>query len=77
MKSIYFFTLDLALWLPLCIRAMNIFILFIIVKPVRRGVQVGSPEPPFKINDIHSKHVVGSACIYTSSCITEKPFTSK
>ena len=26
--------------------------------PYAGGVQVGSPEPPFKINDIHSMHVV-------------------
>ena len=24
--------------------------------PYAGGVQVGSPEPPFKINDIHSMH---------------------
>ena len=28
------------------------------------GVQVGSPEPPFKINDIHSMHVV-EVFVYT------------
>ena len=28
------------------------------------GVQVGSPEPPFKINDIHSMHVV-EVLVYT------------
>ena len=37
-------------------------------KPVPGGVQVGSPETPFKINDIHSMHVV-EVLIYTSSCI--------
>ena len=26
--------------------------------PYTGGVQVGSPEPPFKINNIHSMHVV-------------------
>ena len=26
--------------------------------PYAGGVQVSSPEPPFKINDIHSMHVV-------------------
>ena len=36
----------------------------ILCKPVRRGVQVGSPEPPFKINDIHSMHVV-EVLVYT------------
>ena len=28
------------------------------------GVQLGSPEPPFKINDIHSMHVV-DLLVYT------------
>ena len=31
--------------------------------PYAGGVQVGSPEPPFKINDIHSMHVV-EVCLY-------------
>ena len=30
----------------------------IYTSPYAGGVQVGSPEPPFKINDIHSMHVV-------------------
>ena len=34
--------------------------------PYAGGVQVGSPEPPFKINDIHSMHVVEvSVLVYT------------
>ena len=32
--------------------------------PYAGGVQVGSPEPPFKINDIHSMHVV-EVLVYT------------
>ena len=32
--------------------------------PYAGGVQVGSPEPPFKINDIHSMHVV-DLLVYT------------
>ena len=32
--------------------------------PYAGGVQVGSPEPPFKINDIHSMHVV-EVFVYT------------
>ena len=35
--------------------------------PYAGGVQVGSPEPPFKTNDIHSMHVV-EVLVYTSSC---------
>ena len=31
--------------------------------PYAGGVQVGSPEPPFKINDIHSMYVV-EVCLY-------------
>ena len=34
----------------------------ILTSPYAGGVQVGSPEPPFKINDIHSMHVV--ECLY-------------
>ena len=33
--------------------------------PYAGGVQVGSPEPPFKINDIHSMHVVEVLVHYT------------
>ena len=33
-------------------------------KPVPGGVQVGSPETPFKINNIHSMHVV-EVLVYT------------
>ena len=41
------------------------FIAFIPVpSPYAGGVQVGSPEPPFKINDIHSMHVV-EVLVYT------------
>ena len=32
--------------------------------PYAGGVQVGSPEPPFKINDIHSMHVI-EVLVYT------------
>ena len=32
--------------------------------PYAGGVQVGSPEPPFKINDIYSMHVV-EVLVYT------------
>ena len=32
--------------------------------PYAGGVQVGSPEPPFKTNDIHSMHVV-EVLVYT------------
>ena len=32
--------------------------------PYAGGVRVGSPEPPFKINDIHSMHVV-EVLVYT------------
>ena len=39
-----------------------------ITSPYAGGVQVGSPEPPFKINDIHSIHVVEVLVLYTSSC---------
>ena len=35
-----------------------------IPSPYAGGVQVGSPEPPFKINDIHSMHVV-DLLVYT------------
>ena len=35
-----------------------------ISSPYAGGVQVGSPEPPFKINDIHSMHVV-EVLVYT------------
>ena len=35
-----------------------------IPSPYAGGVQVGSPEPPFKINDIHSMHVV-EVIVYT------------
>ena len=34
--------------------------------PYARGVQVGSPEPPFKTNDIHSMHVVEVLLLHTS-----------
>ena len=36
----------------------SIEILRDIPSPYAGGVQVGSPEPPFKINDIYSMHVV-------------------
>ena len=32
--------------------------------PYAGGVQVGSPEPLFKINDIHSMHVI-EVLVYT------------
>ena len=32
--------------------------------PYTGGVQLGSPEPPFKISDIHSMHVV-EVLVYT------------
>ena len=37
---------------------------FFYASPYAGGVQVGSPEPPFKINDIHSMHVV-EELVYT------------
>ena len=37
---------------------------FLYSSPYAGGVQVGSPEPPFKINDIHSMHVV-EVLVYT------------
>ena len=33
--------------------------------PYAGGVQEGSPEPPFKVNDIHSMHVVECLYVYT------------
>ena len=43
----------------------DIYLKFIVIaSPYAGGVQVGSPEPPFKINDIHSMHVV-EVLVYT------------
>ena len=57
---LYFNTLNL----PFCLNCMSthpkfcstLYITY--TSPYAGGVQVGSPEPPFKINDIHSMHVV-------------------
>ena len=39
-------------------------LVYYIASPYAGGFQVGSPEPPFKINDIHSMHVV-DLLVYT------------